>query len=331
MKHLSILALDDQYNLSTIACMAGTHEVFSEANTYWSRSGKAPRFKIEFVAATKRRRRDDALFSLRSNASIADIGHTDLIVIPSSLVRSYDMASKNNRKLIDWVRERHEHGAELASMCTGIFLLASTGLLEGKTCSTHWAVSDNFRALFPGVDLQTDKLITDEAGIYTNGGAYSFLHLLLYLVEKHYDRMTAIHCAKVFQIDMDRDQQAGFAIFNGHKRHDDDLVLKAQAYIEKHYEDRLSMEDVSARFNIGRRSFDRRFIRATGLTPLDYLQRVKVEAAKKNFEVTGRNVNEVMYAVGYTDAKAFRDVFSRITGMAPIEYRSKYNRERAQN
>lgn len=205
-------------------------------------------------------------------------------------------------------------------------MLASTGLLSGKTCSTHWAIADEFRSLFPDVNLQTDKLITDENGIYTNGGAYSFLHLLLYLVEKFYGREIAIHCAKYFQIDLDRNLQAEFSVFKGHKMHNDDVVLNAQIFLEENFRDKISIEELSSNFGIGRRNFDRRFTKATGLTPLDYLQRIKIEVAKKAFENSRKSVNEVMYEVGYNDTKSFREVFYRVTGMSPIDYKSKYNK-----
>jgi len=187
-------------------------------------------------------------------------------------------------------------------------------------------LSEEFRALYPDVQVKTDKLITDESGIYTNGGAYSFLHLLLYLVEKFYGRATAIYCAKYFQIDLDRTLQAEFLVFNGHKKHSDDVVLKAQNFIEENYQDKISIGELSSDFNVGRRSFDRRFITATGLTPLDYIQRVRIEAAKKMFETQRKTVNEIMYEVGYSDAKSFRDVFRRVTGMAPTDYKTKYNK-----
>ena len=307
--------------------MAGAYEIFSEANAFWKRSGKGLRFKIELVSASKNISVKSDLFSLKPQSSIDEISSTDLIIIPSSLVRSYETATKNNKLLIRWVQEQYKQGAEVASMCTGVFMLASTGLLEKKTCSTHWSASENFKSLYPDVNLQTDKLITDENGIYTNGGAYSFLHLIIYLIEKYFDRQTAVYCAKTFQIDLDRNLQSEFTIFNGHKKHDDDVVLKAQCYIEKNYEDKISFEFLSEKLNVGRRNFDRRFIKATGLTPLDYLQRVRVEAAKKCFENARKTVNEVMYEVGYNDTKAFREVFNRITGMSPTEYRSKYNKE----
>ncbi|MEP6927415.1 MAG: helix-turn-helix domain-containing protein, partial [Ginsengibacter sp.] len=171
-----------------------------------------------------------------------------------------------------------------------------------------------------------DKLITDENGIYTNGGAYSFLNLLIYLVEKYYDRQTAIFCSKVFQIEMDRNSQSAFTIFTGQKLHGDEMVRNAQAYIESNLDEKISVEYLSSRLAVGRRNFDRRFIKATGNTPLEYSQRVKIESAKKAFETSRKTINEVMYEVGYSDVKAFREVFRKITGMSPLEYRGKYNK-----
>lgn len=329
MKHLTILTPDSQTTPSTIACIAGAYEIFTEAEALWQQRGRVAQFQIELVSATRKTQAGAHLFSVKAHTTIEQVAKTHLILIPSSLVRSYDTATRSNQALITWIGTQHARGAEVASMCTGAFMLAATGLLEGMACSTHWAVSGRFGELYPDIKLQTEKLITDERGIYTNGGAYSFLHLLLYLVEKHYDRQTAIHCAKIFQIDMDRSMQAEFSIFTGQKQHDDELVLKAQAYIERHYRQPLSIGALSVRLHVGRRNFDRRFIKATGLTPLDYLQRVRTEAAKRAFEATRQTVTEVMYAVGYSDAKAFREVFQRITGLSPAGYKAKYNRQAA--
>jgi transcriptional regulator GlxA family with amidase domain len=182
--------------------------------------------------------------------------------------------------------------------------------------------------MFPAVNLQTDLLITDENGIYTNGGAYSFLNLAIYLVEKYYGRETAIYCSKIFQIEMDRNSQSTFAIFTGQKLHQDETIKKAQLYIESKLHDRISVEELSSKFAVGRRNFDRRFIKATGNTPLEYMQRVKVESAKKSFETNRKTINEVMYEVGYSDEKAFREVFRKITGVSPLEYKTRYNKGR---
>jgi transcriptional regulator GlxA family with amidase domain len=175
--------------------------------------------------------------------------------------------------------------------------------------------------------MKAEKLITDESGIYTNGGGYSFLNLILYLVEKFYDRQTAIYCSKIFQIEIDRQTQSDFAIFNGQKSHGDALIRKAQEYIEHNFDEKISFEDLSRKLAVGRRNFDRRFIKATGNTPVEYWQRVKIESAKKALETTRKTVNEVMYDAGYSDIKAFREVFRKITGLSPLEYKHKYNKE----
>jgi transcriptional regulator GlxA family with amidase domain len=181
--------------------------------------------------------------------------------------------------------------------------------------------------MFPGVHLAIEKIITDEHGVYTSGGALSSMNLVLHIVEKYYNRETAIYIAKVFEIDLDRNSQSAFVIFSGQKNHEDAEIGKAQLFIENNFSDKIIVENLSAKFSIDRRNFDRRFKKATGNSPLEYMQRVKVEAAKKSLETSRKTVSEVMYDVGYTDVKAFREVFKKITGLSPIEYRSKFNRE----
>ncbi len=327
MKHLTIIIPVDQINLSTIACIAGVYEIFTTANTYSKKHGKKELFTIKLAGISGKAEIYKDIFTVTPQVNISAITKTNLIIIPSTLIRSYKDAKKENQLLIDWIERQYKHGAEVASMCSGAFLLASSGLLDGRNCSTHWAFADTFRTMFPKVNLQADQLITDENGIYTNGGAYSFLNLAIYLVEKYYDRQTAIYCSKIFQIEIDRNTQSAFTIFTGQKLHGDDMVKEAQAYIESKLDEKISVEDMSSKFAVGRRNFDRRFIKATGNTPVEYSQRVKIESAKKAFETTRKTINEVMYEVGYSDVKAFREVFRKITGMSPLEYRSKYNKE----
>ncbi|RZK57239.1 MAG: helix-turn-helix domain-containing protein [Pedobacter sp.] len=301
MKHLTIVVPNGNNNISSIT---GAFEIFRKANDYWISLGNKQLFNIELAAIAK----------------------TNLVIIPS-LNHNYRLALEGNGLLVDWLVNQYKNGAEVATICTGAFMLAAAGLLDGKNCSTHWSVSENFRAMFPNVNLCTDRLITDEKGIYTNGGAYSFLNLMIYLVEKYYDRQTAIYCSKVFQIEIDRNTQSEFSIFSGQKQHSDEDILKAQNYIEQNLNEKITIDNLSLMFNIGRRNFDRRFIKATGNTPIEYAQRVKIEFAKKAFETNRKTINEVMYEVGYADVKAFREVFRKITGMSPLAYKSKYYKE----
>lgn len=323
MKHISILVPNGQNNLSSIV---GPYKIFSRANAYWKEQQGRELFKIELVGISKEVEFYEGLFSVKPQRNLSEITKTDLIIIPS-LNHNFEQAMKVNQLFVAWITKQYKNGSEVASICTGAFLLASSGLLYGKTCSTNWAVEESFRKMFPEVNLQTDKLITDENGIYTNGGAYSFLNLVIYLVEKFFNRQTAIFCSKVFQIEMDRKSQSPFIIFKGQKLHGDEMVKEAQEYIENQFQEKISIEDLSSQFALSRRNFDRRFIKATGNTPIEYTQRVKVELAKKAFETGRKTINEVMYEVGYNDVKAFREIFRKITGITPLEYRNKYNKE----
>ena len=326
MKHVSIIVPDGQTSLSSVACIVGAYEMFVLANQYWKESGRKEFAKIELVGGSKKAKFEEGLFTVTPHTHIADLRKTDLILIPS-LARNYQSATKGNKLLINWIEEQYRNGAEIASMCSGAFMLAAAGLLDGKSCSTHWCYADNFRALFPKVILQAEKLITDENGIYTNGGGYSFLNLVIYLLEKYYDRQTAIYCSKLFQVEIDRQSQSPFIIFNGQKSHGDEVVKKAQDYIESKLDEKISIEELSSRFAVGRRNFDRRFFKATGNTPIEYAQRVRIESAKKSLERTRKSINDVMYEVGYSDVKAFREVFKKITGMSPLDYKNRYNKE----
>jgi transcriptional regulator GlxA family with amidase domain len=266
----------------------------------------------------------NGLFSVRPHASIGAVERTDLIVIPA-IHGNYAKVVEANADFIPWIVRQYKQGAEVASLCIGAFLLASTGLLEGRHCATHWLAAKEFREMFPQVDLVDDKIITDEHGIYTSGGAYSSLNLNLYLIEKYVGREMAVLHSKIFEIDIDRETQSPFIIFRGQKDHDDREVRMAQDILEKDYAERLSVDELCRRLTLGRRTFERRFKKATGNTIVEYLQRVRVEAAKKALEKGRKTVSEVMYEVGYSDPTAFRDVFRNYVGLTPLEYRMKFS------
>ena len=322
MKQVTIVVPVGNPHLSSIS---GSFEILNRANAYWRKMGNKPMMEIRIAGFVTELKSDAGFFSVYP-VDIKEIKKTDLLIIPS-VSNDYESAIKKNKELIIWIREQYKTGAEIASICTGAFLLAATGLLEGKTCSTHWNAATDFKRLFPNIHLQTDKLITVAQGIYTNGGAYSFLNLILFLVEKYFDRQTAILCSKVFQIDIERTSQSPFFIFQMQKNHGDELVCKAQTYIEENLSEKTSFEELASKLAISRRNFDRRFIKATGNTPMEYLQRVKVEVAKRTLEKGRKSIFEVMNEVGYSDDKAFREVFKKITGSSPLDYRAKYNKE----
>jgi transcriptional regulator GlxA family with amidase domain len=321
MKQVTIVVPKGKTNVS---CITGSFNILNSANAHWKKMGNRPMMEITIAGFVTELKLDTGFFSVHP-VNITETDKPDLVIIPA--ISYDDDLLKENADLITWIREQYKDGAEIATMCSGVFLLAATGLLEGRNCSTHWNLATNFKRLFPNVNLLPDKLITAERGIYTNGGAYSFLNLLLFLVEKYFDRETAIYCSKIFQIDIERTSQSPFHVFQTQKSHGDEMICQAQTYIEQNLSEKISFEELASKLATSRRNFDRRFIKATGNTPLEYWQRVKVEAAKSNLEKGRKSIFEIMCEVGYSDDKAFREVFKKITGVSPLDYRAKYNKE----
>lgn len=321
MKHITILVSKG----AILGNIEGPRQVFTEANQYLSQTGRPPVFDVHLAGHSQASQLNDGLYTITTEV-FDDIRETDLIIIPA-MYGDLQKAVEENKNFVPWILNQYKQGTEVASLCLGAFLLASTGLLDGKNSATHWLAAKAFRQMFPEVNLLEDKIITDENGIYSSGGAYSSLNLVLYLVEKYAGRDTAIFCSKAFQIDIQRDSQSPFTIFIGQKEHDDEPIKKAQEFIETNFQNKISVEQIASMVALSRRNLERRFKKATANTVVEYIQRVKIEAAKKNLELGSKNINEVMYEVGYNDTKAFRTTFKRFTGLSPIEYRSRYNRE----
>lgn len=320
MKHISILVPES----AILAAIDDPRHVFSMVNSFYEADGKQPVFDIKFVG-TENEVTLHNNFTVRTDFLLNEVEKTDLIFIPA-FTGDAQSALETNQEFIPWIIEQQRNGAEIVSLCVGAFMLAKTGLLDGKKCSTHWRAAEEFRQMFPRIELVTDKIITEEEGIYTSGGATSYYNLLIYLVEKFTDREMAIRTAKIFAIDIKRQSQSEFIMFNGQNNHTDEDIKKAQRFIESNFQERITIDELSNKFALSRRSLERRFKRATNNTVNEYIQRVKIEAAKKSFETSRKNITEVMFEVGYSDTKTFRGTFKKLTGMTPIDYRNKYNK-----
>lgn len=312
MKQISLLIPEGDTSLSNIEA---TYKMFTKVNEALARIKKPPLFEVKLVGLNREPRKTH-VFTIQPDLGIRDGINTDLIIIPGA-----------NKDFIPWIIKQYKNGAEVVSLCIGAFILAATGLLKGRSCTTHWLMAEDFKTMFPDVRLLPYKIITDEDGIYTSGGAYSSLNLILYLVEKFAGREMAILTAKVFEIEIDRASQSPFMIFNGQKEHEDKAIRKAQEFIESNYQEKITVDQLADRFAMGRRNLERRFKKSTSNTVVEYIQRVKVEAAKRSLETGQENITEVMYAVGYSDTKAFRTIFKKITGLSPLAYRNRYNKE----
>lgn len=322
MKHISILVPRG----AILGSLEGSRQLLTQVNQFFKMKGKDPIFKVQLVGISPETKLCGGLFTANPDVMIGDVKKTDLIIIPA-VDGDINQAIEDNKEFLPWIVDQYNNGSEVASLCLGAFLLASTGLLDGKRCATHWMAENAFRKMFPQVTVVTEKVITDEHGLYSSGGAFSYLNLILYLIEKFAGREMSVLAAKVFAIEIEREDQLSFIIFQGQKEHDDEQIKKAQQFIENNFQEKITVDQLASMFAIGRRNLERRFKKATSNTVVEYIQRVKMEAAKMNLESSRENVNEVMYKVGYTDTKAFRNTFKRITGLSPLQYRTKYNRQ----
>lgn len=250
----------------------------------------------------------------------------DLVLIPAIEPMKLIEVLEQAQPLIEFIKTQYELGAEVAGICMGTFLLASTGLLDGKSATTHWLGTDHFRQMFPQVILEDEKIIVDEGRLYTCGGAFTFTALMMYLVEKYCGHETAIMASKILLIDLYKDPQHSYQIFSLQHQHSDEAVLTAQRHIESEYHHPISITDLSEKACMSPRTFLRRFKRATGNTPLEYVQRVRIEAAKKALEQGSSSVDDVPSQIGYEDYGSFLKLFKRYTGVTPTDYKRKYQR-----
>ena len=329
MKHISVLV---PVGGSVVDTVIAPYNLFRMAITHYNsvnQSSYHEKFKIDLVGTSLEPIIYQNLFSIKPTSTIKDVKKTDLIIV-SPISGDLEKEVKNNIEFVKWIKEqRILNNSDIASLCKGAFLLAETGLVNGKNCATHWTAHNQFMKKYPKVNLIPENIICEDNGIYSSGGAYSILNFTLYLIERYFGRETAIWCSKVAEIDFDRRSQSEFIIFNGQKEHDDVPIKKAQLFIEENYDSKLNINDIAQKVHLNSRSFLRRFKKATSNTPIEYVQRVKIEAAKKQLESTAKTILEVMYSVGYLDDKAFRNTFKKYAGLSPKEYQKKYNREMA--
>lgn len=322
MKEVAILIHED----AVFSTVSGAMDMLIHTNRLFRETGKALPFKIMLVGENTENNFLMVPEPFVSYGSIATVGKPDLIIVPA-FYGERSATLQKHRTLINWVVDMKKNGAEVASLCSGSYFLAEGGLLNGRSCTSHWFDREDIMSRYPDINFLSDKVITDDGGIYTSGGAFSSLNLVLYLLDKFLGREIGVWASKMFSLDMDRTSQSHFAVFQGQHKHHDDEILKAQTYIEENHHLPLNIDEIAEHTNMSKRNFIRRFKKATQNTPFEYLQRVKIEAAKKALEKGAQNINILMYDAGYNDIKTFREVFKKITGLTPQDYRKKYSRD----
>ncbi len=321
MKNITILALHN-----TIATTVfGPMDIFFQAGLLWNHiNGILPKplFKVNIASIDGQPVKCLNNVMIQPHQSIESVKKTDLILIPS--ITDIEKTIEYNAPTIKWLQNHYERGASIASVCTGAFLLAQTGLLDGKTATTHWGFVDQFKRMYPKINLKSERLITDEENIYCAGALGSGIDLSLYLIEKFYGHEIAVQCSKSLIHDMDRSSQSPYKVFQFQKNHPDEIIKTSQQWIEDHFSEKIDINRVCKVHGLSRRTFERRFKKATGDPPLLYLQRTRVEAAKRLLETDNCTFGEICYKVGYEDSAHFRKVFKKHTGVLPTEYQKKF-------
>jgi len=314
---------------SMATTLLGPMDILNQAGRLWnrlSRSPQTPYFDVKIASADGQPIQCINRVLVQPHCSVEDIAHTDLIVIASATYIREIL--ERGPGLVPWIQRQYDQGAHVASICTGVFLLAETGLLDGKSATLHWGFAEMFRRKYPRVKLEQDRMFIDQGRLYCSAGVNAGMDLSLYLVEKFCGRRAAIHCAKTMILDLGRNMQTPYACFLFSKDHGDPVVIRAQTWIEQHHKEPVDYDRLARTCGVSRRSLERRFRKATGETPLGYLQQVRVEAAKRLLEEGGRSFDEITYGIGYEDVSFFRKVFIRLTGLRPKEYQQRFSTAR---
>ena len=312
------------YPDAILSSVIGPYDILKQTNGILESFGidKNRKLSVEIVSTGSFKNLD--IPEITSHTNIAEAPQYGLVIIPAMAVEKLKEVLEREKGLVAWLKKQYFKGAEVASICMGAFLLAETGILDGKCATTHWLGSKMFRDMYPQVTLVDHKIIAENDRVYTSGGAYSFTSLMIYLMEKFYGRQAAIILSKIFLIHIHDTEQITYSIFTHQKKHQDEGIKNAQVFIEGGYSKNLSLASMADKAKMSQRTFIRRFKKATGNTPFEYLQRVRVEKAKKLLEYSGKGIEEVCLEVGYEDFSAFRKVFKRVVGTTPNAYKKRY-------
>jgi len=322
MIDVTVLFLDQTFSSTAV----GPMEVFRHAGNLWNvltGSQPTPYFRVTTASADGRAVRCDGPIEIKPDMALKDVRKTDLIFIPTTGLGIEDVVERN-APVVPWMHRWHKRGAEIASVCSGVGLVAASGLLDGRRATTHWGLAARFREMYPKVNWMPELMVTEDHGFYCGGGVHAALDLSLYLVEKFCGHDVAMQSAKAMLIETPRAWQAGFAIVPLKTEHSDESISNAQEWLHENFHKTFPLEAPAKKAGMSLRNFVRRFKEATGDSPLSYIQKLRIAAAKRLLESDHRTMQEISDAVGYQDVAFFRNLFQRHTGVSPSAYRERF-------
>ncbi|MFN3658141.1 MAG: GlxA family transcriptional regulator [Pseudolabrys sp.] len=320
--HVSLIANPD----AAISTLTGIFDVLNAFKILPDRPEQPP-FAVEIVGTA---RTPVMLYSglpVPVHRAVGDVSETDIIIAPSIVIEDGRWQTGRYPEIVAWARAMHDRGAILCSACSGVFLLAETGLFDGFETTVHWNFAGTFKATYPAVPVFPDRVLVTAGArqqLVTSGASMTWHDLVLYLIARYVGAAEAQFVARSFALQWHHDGLAPYMVFEGPKNHGDAVILAAQEWLSAHFAVANPVEELIRQSGLSERTFKRRFTKATGFAPIDYVQRLRVEDAKRRLERTDAPVDDIGWKVGYEDSSFFRRLFKRTTGLSPSVYRRRF-------
>lgn len=323
MIKIAFIALEHSFGSS----ITGPLDVFNTANKILSLKDKLePIFDCKIVSENGKPVTSFNGYPQPVDCSWNELGQVDMVIVPGIFLEGADLlidTVESNQVLIQWLKEQADNGAQIAGNCSGNFLLAEAGLLDGITATTSWWVSDLFRRRYPKVDLQPDAILTASKQFICSGSAMSCMDMGIYMVERLAGRELAKQCARYLLIDVNRHNQAAYRLPKPQSSNDP-VIAKASHYIRKHIKSEISVQGLASELNVSVRTLSRKFTQETGEPPLAYIQKLRIDVGKNLLENSSLALESIVVEVGYQDVSSFRRLFKRETGLSPRDYRKQF-------
>jgi transcriptional regulator GlxA family with amidase domain len=325
-RHVSLVALPDA-TVSTLFGLFDTMNAFGLMDMPNAGPDARSAFHVEIVGEALGPLVLASRVPIDVQRSIDTVETSDIVIVPSVVLRPDGWRTGRYPRLVDWLRAMHERGAVICSACSGIFLLAETGLFDGKDATVHYGYARTFSATYPAVAIHPERTLViagRREELVSSGASTTWHDLVLYLIARFAGATVAQEVARVFAMQWHHDGLTPYMIFEGRMDHGDAEIRSAQEWLRDHFSVASPVEEMIRRSKLAERTFKRRFAAATGLTPIAYVQRLRNEDAKRRLERTDASVDEISWRVGYEDSAFFRRLFKRTTGLAPGAYRKRF-------
>lgn len=320
--HVSVVAIPE----AVISTLTGIFDVMNALAVMPLGATPSP-FRVEIVGSRPGLLELASRVPIKVQRGIADIGTTDIVIVPSVLLPPEGWQKGRYPELVAWLEAMHRRGALLCSACSGIFLLAETGLFDGVDATVHFGYAQTFARTYPRVPIHPERVLVisgKREELISSGASMTWHDLVLYLIARHAGATAAQSVARMFALQWHQDGLTPYIVFEGHNDHGDSAIRSAQNWLANHFSVTNPLEEMIRRAGLAERTFKRRFTEATGLSPITYVQRLRIEDAKRRLERTESPVDEISWKVGYEEPAFFRRLFKRITGLTPGAYRRRF-------